>query len=99
MPDSLGTRPRVDDASEGALFELIGELNALDSTFVAFVVIRQPYPDDLAWFASGAVLSESGYGYANARRDTSRREHRVTTETRLDQIAGDLTIWTATRTF
>ncbi|MEK0098033.1 hypothetical protein WDA79_05875 [Streptomyces sp. A475] len=58
MPDSLGTRPRVDDASEGALFELIGELNALDNAFVAFVVIRQPYPDDPAWFASGSIPSE-----------------------------------------
>ncbi|MFB7750214.1 hypothetical protein ACFC18_11660 [Streptomyces sp. NPDC056121] len=83
----------VDDPSEDALFELIGELNDTDNTFV----VIQPDQDDPAWFASVAVLDEGGY--ETVRRDTTRREHRVTTETRIDRIAGDLTIWMAARAF
>ncbi|MEV5646357.1 hypothetical protein AB0L67_40775, partial [Streptomyces flaveolus] len=81
----------VDDPSEDALFELVSDLNGTDNTFV----VIQSDEDDPAWFASVTVL-ETG-GYEIARRDTSRREHDVTVETSIDQIAGDLTKWLATR--
>ncbi|MFE6757889.1 hypothetical protein ACFVDQ_30520 [Streptomyces sp. NPDC057684] len=83
----------VDDPSEDALFELIGELDDTDNTFV----VIQPDQDYPAWFASVAVLDEGGY--ETVRRDTTRREHRATTETRIDRSASDLTLWMATRTF
>ncbi|MGW6692132.1 hypothetical protein [Streptomyces sp. NPDC054961] len=81
----------IDDPSEDALFMLIGDLNGTDNTFV----VIQPDEDDPAWFASVAVLDEGGYEIV--RRDTTRREHEVTTETSIDQIAGDLTKWLAAR--
>ncbi|WP_406278673.1 hypothetical protein OHT93_37670 [Streptomyces sp. NBC_00191] len=82
----------IDDPSEDALFMLIDDLNDTDN---AFVVI-QPDEDDPAWFASVAVLDEGGYEVV--RRDTTRREHEVTTETSIGRIASDLTIWMAART-
>ncbi|WP_394427121.1 hypothetical protein [Streptomyces sp. SGAir0957] len=81
----------VDDPSEDALFELVSDLNGIDNTFV----VIQPDEDDPAWFASVAV-SETG-GYEIVRRDTSRREHAVAVETGIDQIAGDLIKWLASR--
>lgn len=81
----------VDDPSEDALFELVSDLNGTDNTFV----VIQPDEDDPAWFASVAVL-ETG-GYEIIRRDTSRREHAVAVETGIDQIAGDLIKWLASR--
>ncbi|CBG68609.1 hypothetical protein SCAB_14611 [Streptomyces scabiei 87.22] len=81
----------VDDPSEDALFELIGELNDQDNTFV----VIQPDQDDPAWFASVAVLDEGGYEIV--RRDAARREHHVSSENRIDRIAGDLTKWMAAR--
>ncbi|WP_328299578.1 hypothetical protein OG389_18395 [Streptomyces sp. NBC_00435] len=83
----------IEDPSEDALFMLIDDLNGSDNTFV----VIQPDEDDPAWFASVAVLDEGGYEVV--RRDTTRREHEVTTETGIDQIARDLTIWMATRDF
>lgn len=49
------------------------------------------------WFTSVAVPDEGGYEVV--RRDTTRREPDVATETSINQIARDLTIWTATRDF
>ncbi|CAG6392185.1 hypothetical protein NMG29_31195 [Streptomyces cocklensis] len=83
----------IEDPSEDALFMLIDDLNGTDNTFV----VIQPDQDDQAWFTSVAVLDEGGYEVV--RRDTARREHDVTTETSIDQIARDLTIWTAARDF
>lgn len=83
----------IDDPSEDALFDLISELNDTDNTFV----VIQPDQDDPAWFASVAVLDEGGYEIV--RRDTTRREHKVDTTTRIGQIAGDLIIWLAARHF
>ena len=81
----------IDDPSEDALFMLIDDLNDADNTFV----VIQPDEDDPAWFASVAVLDEGGYEVV--RRDTTRREHEVTTETGIGRIASDLTIWMAAR--
>ena len=81
----------VDDPSEDSLFMLISDLNGTDNTFV----VVQPDEDDPAWFASVGVLDEGGYEIV--RRDTTRREHNVTTETSIDRIAGDLTKWLAAR--
>ncbi len=81
----------IDDPSEDALFMLIGDLNGTDNTFV----VIQPDEDDPAWFASVAVLDEGGYEMV--RRDTTRHEHEVTTETSIDRIAGDLTKWLVAR--
>ncbi|MFF4234223.1 hypothetical protein [Streptomyces sp. NPDC001820] len=81
----------IDDPSEDALFMLIDDLNDADNTFA----VIQPDEDDPAWFASVAVLDEGGYEVV--RRDTTRREHEVTTETSIDRIANDLTIWMAAR--
>ncbi|MFC8829642.1 hypothetical protein ACFT9I_30385 [Streptomyces sp. NPDC057137] len=81
----------IEDPSEDALFMLIDDLNDTDNTFV----VVQPDEDDPAWFTSVAVLDEGGYEVV--RRDTTRREHDVATETSIDQIARDLTIWMATR--
>ncbi|GAA1542489.1 hypothetical protein GCM10009730_59400 [Streptomyces albidochromogenes] len=78
----------VDDPSEDALFVLIDELNDSDNTFV----VIQPDEDDPAWFTSVAVLNEGGY-------EVVRREHDVVTETSIDRIARDLTIWMAARDF
>ncbi|MFF4427494.1 hypothetical protein ACFY04_43505 [Streptomyces sp. NPDC001549] len=83
----------IEDPSEDALFMLIDDLNASDNTFV----VIQPDEDDPAWFTSVAVLDEGGYEVV--RRDTTRREHDVATETSIDQIARDLTIWMAARDF
>lgn len=81
----------IGDPSEDALFMLIDDLNDTDNTFV----VVQPDQDDPVWFASVAVLDEGGYEIV--RRDTSRREHEVTTETSINQIAHDLILWIATR--
>ena len=81
-----------DDPSEDALFMLIDDLNDSDNTFV----VIQPDEDDPAWFTSVAVLDG---GYEVIRRDTTRREHDVITETSIDRIARDLTIWMAARDF
>ncbi|MGW1730839.1 hypothetical protein [Streptomyces sp. NPDC001999] len=82
----------IDDPSEDALFMLIDDLNDSDNTFV----VIQPDEDDPAWFTSVAVLDG---GYEVVRRDTTRREHDVITETSIDRIAHDLTIWMAARDF
>ncbi|MFJ3311186.1 hypothetical protein ACIPSA_51405 [Streptomyces sp. NPDC086549] len=83
----------VDDPSEDALFDLIGELNDSDNTFA----VIQPDEDDPAWFASVAVLDEGGYEIV--LRDSTRREHEVTTETDIGGIANNLIIWLAGRDF
>lgn len=83
----------IDDPSEDALFMLIEDLDDSDNTFV----VIQPDDDDPAWFTSVAVLDEGGYEVV--RRDTTRREHDVITETGIDRIARDLTIWMAARDF
>ncbi|MHA5054545.1 hypothetical protein [Streptomyces sp. SD15] len=83
----------IDDPSEDALFDLIRELNDADNTFV----VIQPDQDDPAWFASVAVLDEGGYEIV--RRDTTRREHEVATDTSIGRIAGDLIAWLAARDF
>ncbi|MEV3951298.1 hypothetical protein AB0K57_27215 [Streptomyces halstedii] len=83
----------IEDPSEDALFTLIDDLNTSDNTFV----VIQPDEDDPAWFTSVAVLDEGGYEVV--RRDTTRREHDVVTETSIDRIARDLTIWMAARDF
>ncbi|MFD5711099.1 hypothetical protein ACFWHW_11990 [Streptomyces pharetrae] len=80
----------LDDPSEDVLFLLISDLNDTDNTFVVF----QPDGDDPALLPSVAVLDEGG---CVVRRDTSRREHDVTIESSINQIAGDLTKWLATR--
>ncbi|MFE4513477.1 hypothetical protein ACFRMQ_04650 [Kitasatospora sp. NPDC056783] len=81
----------LDDPSEDALFMLISDLDRTDNTFV----VIQPDDDDPAWFASVAVLDESGYEIV--LRDGTRREHEVITETSIDRIAKGLTIWMAGR--
>ncbi|MGA5474404.1 hypothetical protein ACPCUK_37350 [Streptomyces arboris] len=83
----------IEDPSEGALFMLIDDLNGSDNTFV----VIQPDDDDPVWFTSVAVLDEGGYEVV--RRDNTRREHDVVTETSIDRIARDLTIWMAARDF
>ncbi|WP_329404297.1 hypothetical protein [Streptomyces melanogenes] len=83
----------IEDPSEDALFMLIDDLNDSDNTFV----VIQPDEGDPAWFTSVAVLDEGGYEVV--RRDTTRRAHDVATETSIDQIARDLTIWMAARDF
>jgi hypothetical protein len=81
----------IDDPSEDALFDLISELNNSDNTFA----VIQPDEDDPAWFASVAVLNEGGYEIV--LRDSTRREHEVTTETDIGHIANDLIRWLAIR--
>ncbi|MFD9444093.1 hypothetical protein ACFWBR_38300 [Streptomyces sp. NPDC060006] len=81
----------MDDPSEDALFDLIGELNDSDNTFI----VIQPDEDDPAWFASVAVLDEGGYEIV--RRDSTRREHEV--DTSIGRSANDLIIWVAGRDF
>ncbi|MCM2424965.1 hypothetical protein [Streptomyces sp. RKAG337] len=83
----------IDDPSEDALFMLIDDLNGSNNTFI----VIQPDEDDPAWFTSVAVLDEGGYEVV--RRDITRREHDVITETSIDRIAYDLTIWIAARRF
>ncbi len=83
----------VDDLSEDALFKPISELNDTDNT----CVVIQPDQDDPAWFAPVAGLDEGGYEIV--RRDTTRREHHVTTENDIGRIADDLTPWLGDRTF
>ncbi|MFF2538855.1 hypothetical protein [Streptomyces cyaneofuscatus] len=83
----------IDDPSEDALFMLIDDLNDSDNTFV----VIQPDEDDPVWFTSVAVLEEGGYEVV--RRDNTRREHDVVSETSIDRIARDLTIWMAARNF
>lgn len=83
----------IDDPSEDALFMLIDDLNDSDNTFV----VIQPDEDDPVWFTSVAVLEEGGYEVV--RRDNTRREHDIVSETSIDRIARDLTIWMAARHF
>ncbi|KUN57177.1 hypothetical protein AQJ46_48235 [Streptomyces canus] len=83
----------IDDPSEDALFELISELDDTDNTFI----VIQPDEDDPVWFASVAVCDEGGYEIV--LRDSTRREHKVTTETDVGAIANDLIIWLAARNF
>ena len=86
---------RIDDPSEDALFMLIDDLNGSNHTFRRHPARRKT--TDPAWFTSVAVLDEGGYEVV--RRDTTRREHDVVTETSIDRIARDLTIWMAARDF
>ncbi|MCX5414235.1 hypothetical protein [Streptomyces sp. NBC_00059] len=82
----------IEDPSEDALFMLIDDLNSSDNTFV----VIQPDEDDPVWFTSVAVLDEGGYEVV--RRDTTTSLDRdVVTETSVDRIARDLTIWMAAR--
>ncbi|MEU3566807.1 hypothetical protein AB0E96_00025 [Kitasatospora sp. NPDC036755] len=81
----------IDDPSESALFMLIDDLNDSDNTFV----VVQPDQEDPSWFASVAVLEEGGYEVV--RRDSTRDEHEVTTDTSINRIATDLTVWMAAR--
>ncbi|MEU9059550.1 hypothetical protein AB0D13_11910 [Streptomyces sp. NPDC048430] len=83
----------IADPSEDALFMLIDDLNTSDNTFV----VIQPDEDDPTWFTSVEVLDEGSYEVV--RRDTTRREHDVATETSIGRIARDLTIWMAARGF
>ncbi|MFD6274450.1 hypothetical protein ACFWFI_02460 [Streptomyces sp. NPDC060209] len=83
----------IEDPSEDALFMLIDDLNDSDNTFV----VIQPDEDDPAWFTSVAVLDEGGYEVV--RRDSTCREHDVVTESSIDRIARNLTIWMAARDF
>lgn len=82
----------IEDPSEDALFMLVDDLNDSDNAFVV-----QPDEDNPAWFTSVAILDRDGYEVV--RRHTTRREHDVATETNIDQIARDLTIWMAARDF
>ena len=84
---------RIDDPSEDALFMMISDLNDSENTFV----VIQPDEDDPVWFASVAVLDEGGYEIV--RRDTTRREHQVDTDTSIGRIAGDLIVWLTARDF
>ncbi|MEU0979252.1 hypothetical protein ABZ488_08540 [Streptomyces griseus] len=81
----------IEDPSEDALYMLFDDLNDSDNTFV---VIR---PDEAApvWSASVTYLDEGGYEVV--RRDSTRREHEVVTETSIGRIALGLTIWMAAR--
>ncbi|WP_327389287.1 hypothetical protein OG728_00760 [Streptomyces microflavus] len=83
----------IDDPSADALFMLIDDLNDSDNTFV----VIQPDENDPVWFTSVAVLKEGGYEVV--RRDNTRREHDVVSETSIDRMARDLTIWMAARNF
>lgn len=47
------------------------------------------------WFASVAVLDEGGYEIV--RRDTTRKEHDITTASSINDLARDLTTWMAAR--
>ncbi|MFJ9530514.1 hypothetical protein [Streptomyces cyaneofuscatus] len=84
---------RIDDPSEDALFMMISDLNDSGNTFV----VVQPDGNDPAWFASVTVRDDGGYEIV--RRDTVRGEHDATTETSVNDIARDLTIWMACRDF
>lgn len=68
----------IEHPSEDALFMLIDDLNDSDNTFV----VIQPDEDDPAWFTSVAVLDG---GYEVDRRETTRREHDVITQTSIDR--------------
>jgi hypothetical protein len=81
----------IDDPPEDALFNLISELNDADNTFVGI----QPDQEKPAWFASVAVLDEGGYEIV--LRDSTRREHEVTTDTSIGRIASEFIIWLAAR--
>ncbi|MFE7453332.1 hypothetical protein [Streptomyces griseus] len=81
----------IEDPSEDALYMLFDDLNDSDNTFV---VIR-PDEADPVWSASVTYLDEGGYEVV--RRDSTRREHEVVTETSIGRIALDLTIWMAAR--
>jgi hypothetical protein len=83
----------IDDPSEDAIFMLVDDLNDTDNTFV----VIQPDEDDPVWYVSVAVLDEGGYEIV--RRDASRREHDVVTETSIGTIARDLILWLAARDF
>ena len=83
----------IEDPSEDALFMLIEGLNDSDNTFL----VVQPDEEDPLWFVSVTVLDESGYEIV--RRDTTRREHQVTTGTSINLIANDLIKWLAARDF
>lgn len=83
----------INDPSEDALFDLISGLDDSDNTFV----VIQPDEDDPAWFASVAVCDEGGYEIV--LRDSTRREHKVTTDTDIGAIAHDLIVWLASRNF
>lgn len=72
---------------------MTSDLDASDDTFV----VRQPDENGPEWFASVAVLDEGGYEIV--RRDTSRDEHEVTTAAGINEIAHDLTVWSAARDF
>ncbi|MFB6667118.1 hypothetical protein [Streptomyces parvus] len=84
---------RIDDPSEDALFMMISDLNDSGNTFV----VVQPDGDDPPWIASVTVRDDGGYEIV--RRDNVRGEHNVTTETSVNDIARDLTIWMACRDF
>jgi hypothetical protein len=79
----------IDDPSEDALFMMIDDLNEPDNTFI----VIQPDEDSPSWYATVALLEEGGYEIV--RRDATRDEHEVTTDTSINRIARGLTIWMA----
>ncbi|WP_405021497.1 hypothetical protein OHV05_34350 [Kitasatospora sp. NBC_00070] len=81
----------IDDPSEDAIFMLLDDLNDTDNTFV----VIQPDEDDPAWYVSVAVLDKGEYEIV--RRDASRHEHHIVTETSIHTTARDLILWLATR--
>lgn len=83
----------LDDPSEDGLFDVIGELDHADNTFV----IIQPDDDDPAWYASVAHCDDGAYEVE--RRDVLRREHELTTATDRGAVAKDLTLWLAARNY
>ncbi|MFE3864950.1 hypothetical protein ACFXPT_31565 [Streptomyces goshikiensis] len=91
---SLKCQPRVSSwLRSGQRVEGIDDLTHSDNIFV----VIQPDEDDPVWFTSVTVLYEGGYEVV--RRDTTRREHDVATETSLHQIARDQIIWMAARDY
>jgi hypothetical protein len=83
----------ADDPSEDMLFMMIKRLNHTDNTFV----VIQPDTDDPAGFASVSLLEEGGYEVE--LRDMRHREHELTVQHDVGQIAREVTMWLAARHF
>ncbi|WP_424533504.1 hypothetical protein ACOZ38_24475 [Sphaerisporangium viridialbum] len=78
----------IDDPSEDAIYMLINDLNDSDNK----LVVIQPDEDDPAWYVSGVVL-DTGEGYEVVRRETRSREHDVTMDDDISEIAHEIVSW------
>ena len=81
----------VDEPSEDAIFETMGELDGHDNSFLTI----EPDADDQGWYVV-ISLAELG-GFEVELRDATTRTHELYASADRNRIARDVTKWIADR--